>query len=105
MSETRQHEYRDWYAEFSERPIKVSPKKLDKELGGYTIIACDGSKHRQLISGAYDLLVDITPCDGSCQDWQEKKGSEIREDIPNLSDKWFTSDEDTDNRKMIKVIM
>jgi len=105
MNESELSRYRDWHAEFATQKVRVSQKELDEDLGGHTITVCDGSKHRKLISGTCDLLVSIIPCNESCQGWQEKTGQDIREDVPNLSEKWFTSDEDVDNQKMVEALM
>ncbi|HRH31940.1 MAG TPA: hypothetical protein PLK06_01305 [bacterium] len=96
--------YRDWHAEFASRPIKIS--EVDRSSGIGTVVSvCDGHKHRKLITGAYDHLVSISPCDQSCGGWREGKGEGVREIVPNLSEKWFTSNDDVDNWERVKNLM
>jgi len=94
-------EHRRLMEEIFERDFKMSKEKDDPILG-FTITVCDGVKHRTLSGGAYDHLVKIGPCDSSCGNWREAKGRDIADHVPNLSPRWFNSNEDVDYTEVLK---
>lgn len=96
--------FRVWYDDFRDQQVKISETELNKDLGGSTVTVCDGKKHRQLITGAYDRLVSISLCDQTaCSSWRKGTGLDVTEEVPNLCENWFTSDEDVDEKDFIPL--
>ena len=100
-----QKDHRDWSRRFDDQEIKLSPVDDEEFPGGRAVTICDGTKHRTLVTGSCDLLASITPCDHGCDSWQEGKGTDVRDVVPNLSEKWFVSEEDIDRSDLVREII